>query len=134
MDIPVDQQVKRILDGVEEFLPSEDDLRARLTKKGTLRVKLGLDPTHTDLTIGHAVVLQKLRDFQDLGHTAVLIIGDFTALVGDPSGRSKTRPQLTEADIAEFAQTFTEQAGSILDMSKAEIRYNSEWLAKLSMR
>ncbi|OGK12272.1 MAG: tyrosine--tRNA ligase, partial [Candidatus Riflebacteria bacterium RBG_13_59_9] len=134
MDIPVDQQVKRILDGVEECLPSEDDLRARLTKKGTLRVKLGLDPTHTDLTIGHAVVLQKLRDFQDLGHTAVLIIGDFTALVGDPSGRSKTRPQLTEADIAEFAQTFTEQAGSILDMSKAEIRYNSEWLAKLSMR
>ncbi|MCD6282623.1 tyrosine--tRNA ligase [bacterium] len=134
MGISVDQQVKRILDGVDEFLPTEGDLRARIEAKGTLRVKLGLDPTHTDLTIGHAVVLQKLRDFQDLGHTAVLIIGDFTALVGDPSGRSKTRPQLTEADIAEFAETFADQAGHILDMGKVEIRYNSEWLAKLSMR
>ena len=134
MGITVDQQLKRILDGVDEFLPSEGDLRARIESKGTLRVKLGLDPTHTDLTIGHAVVLQKLRDFQDLGHTAVLIIGDFTALVGDPSGRSKTRPQLTEADIAQFAKTFADQAGHILDMSKVEIRYNSEWLAKLSMR
>jgi len=134
MGLPVDQQLKRMLDGVDEFLPSEADLRARIESKGTLRVKLGLDPTHTDLTIGHAVVLQKLRDFQDLGHTAVLIIGDFTALVGDPSGRSKTRPQLTEADIAQFAKTFADQAGHILDMGKVEIRYNSEWLAKLSMR
>ncbi len=134
MPIPIDQQLERILNGVEEFLPSEDDLRARLERKPTLRVKLGLDPTHTDLTIGHAVVLQKLRDFQDLGHTAVLIIGDFTALVGDPSGRSKARPQLTEDDIAAFAQTFAEQAGRILDISQAEIRYNSEWLARLSMR
>ncbi|MCK4275653.1 MAG: tyrosine--tRNA ligase [Phycisphaerae bacterium] len=134
MGLSVDQQVKRILDGVDEFLPTEGDLRARIESKGTLRVKLGLDPTHTDLTIGHAVVLQKLRDFQDLGHTAVLIIGDFTALVGDPSGRSKSRPQLTEADIAGFAKTFADQAGHILDMDKVEIRYNSEWLAKLSMR
>jgi len=134
MPVPVDQQLERILNGVDEFLPSEEDLRARLQKKPVLRVKLGLDPTHTDLTIGHAVVLQKLRDFQDLGHTAVLIIGDFTALVGDPSGRSKTRPQLTDDDIAAFARTFAEQAGRILDIEKAEIRYNSEWLAKLNMR
>jgi len=134
MRLTVDEQVARILNGVDEFLPSVDDLRARLQAKPKLRVKLGLDPTHTDLTIGHAVVLQKLREFQDLGHTAVLIIGDFTALVGDPSGHSKTRPQLTEEDIAAFAQTFAEQAGRILDIEKAEIRYNSEWLAKLSMR
>jgi tyrosyl-tRNA synthetase len=134
MEIPVGQQVEQILDGVEEFLPSKDDLRERLTRKKTLRIKLGLDPTHTDLTVGHAVVLQKLRRFQNLGHTVVLIIGDFTALVGDPSGRSKARPQLTEAEIAEFGKTFADQAGRILDMGKVELRHNSEWLAKLTMK
>jgi tyrosyl-tRNA synthetase len=134
MAISLEQQVERILDGVEEFLPTKDDLRDRLARKSTLRIKLGLDPTHTDLTVGHAVVLQKLRRFQDLGHTVVLIIGDFTALVGDPSGRSKARPQLTEAEIAEFGRTFADQAGRILDMSKVELRHNSEWLAKLTMK
>lgn len=130
----VEKQLESILDGVEEFLPTKEDLRSRLERKGSLRIKLGLDPTHTDLTLGHAVVLQKLRRFQELGHTVVLIIGDFTALVGDPSGRSKARPQLTEDEIAAFGRTFADQAGRILDMSKVELRHNSEWLAKLTMK
>lgn len=130
----VEQQLESILDGVEEFLPTKEDLRSRLEKKGSLRIKLGLDPTHTNLTLGHAVVLQKLRRFQELGHTVVLIIGDFTALVGDPSGRSKARPQLTEDEIAAFGRTFADQAGRILDMGKVELRHNSEWLAKLTMK
>ncbi len=134
MSISVEQQIERILDGAEEFLPTKDGLRSRLERKGSLRVKLGLDPTHTDLTLGHAVVLQKLRRFQELGHTVVLIIGDFTALVGDPSGRSKARPQLTENEIAAFGRSFAEQAGRILDMNKVELRHNSEWLAKLTMK
>ena len=117
-----------------EILPSEEELAARLKKRGKLRVKLGIDPTHTDLTLGHTVVLEKLRTFQELGHDVTYIIGDFTALVGDPSGRKKARPQLTEEQIRQYAATFREQAGKILDMDKAEVRYNSEWLAKLSMK
>ncbi|OPX22816.1 MAG: tyrosine--tRNA ligase [Planctomycetales bacterium 4484_113] len=131
---PIDKQVSEILRGVAEILPSEEELAARLKKRGKLRVKLGIDPTHTDLTLGHTVVLEKLRTFQELGHDVIYIIGDFTALVGDPSGRKKARPQLTEEQIRQYAATFREQAGKILDMDKAEVRYNSEWLAKLSMK
>ena len=129
-----------MLRGVAEILPSEDDLAARLKERGKpatagkLRIKLGIDPTHMDLTLGHTVVLEKLRTFQDLGHDVIYIIGDFTALVGDPSGRKKARPQLTEEQIRQYAATFREQAGKILDMDKAEVRYNSEWLAKLTMK
>jgi tyrosyl-tRNA synthetase len=98
-----------------------------------LRVKLGMDPTAPDLHWGHAVVLRKLRQFQNLGHKAVLIVGDFTARIGDPTGRSKTRPVLTEAEIDKNAETYFQQAGRILDMSpdKLEIRRNSEWLSKM---
>jgi tyrosyl-tRNA synthetase len=98
-----------------------------------LRVKLGIDPSRPDLHLGHAVVLRKLRQFQDLGHTAVLIIGDFTGRVGDPSGQSETRPFLSEHEIEANAQTYLDQAGLVLDMDRAEVRRNSEWLANLSM-
>jgi tyrosyl-tRNA synthetase len=98
-----------------------------------LRVKLGIDPSRPDLHLGHAVVLRKLREFQDLGHTAVLIIGDFTGRVGDPSGQSETRPFLTEDEIERNAATYLEQAGRVLDMGRAEVHRNSEWLGRLTM-
>ena len=98
-----------------------------------LRVKLGIDPSRPDLHLGHAVVLRKLRHFQDAGHVAVLIVGDFTGRVGDPSGQSETRPFLTEEEIEMNATTYLEQAGTVLDMSSAEVRRNSEWLAEMGM-
>src|SRR4051812_22826716 len=104
-------------------------LEARLAEGRPLRVKLGLDPTAPDLHLGHTVVLQKLREFQDLGHTVVLIVGDYTARVGDPSGRSATRPVLSPAEIDEHAQTYLEQATKVLaDDERLEVRRNSEWL------
>jgi tyrosyl-tRNA synthetase len=103
-------------------------LEERLAAGRPLRVKLGLDPTASDLHLGHAVVLQKLREFQDAGHTVVLIIGDYTARVGDPSGRSATRPVLSPAEIDAHARTYMEQAGKVLDDSHLEVRFNSEWL------
>src|SRR4051812_7147443 len=104
-------------------------LEKRLTEGRPLRVKLGLDPTAKDLHLGHAVVLQKLREFQDLGHTVVLIVGDYTARVGDPSGRSATRPMLSFAEIDEHAQTYLDQATKVLaDDERLEVRRNSEWL------
>jgi tyrosyl-tRNA synthetase len=109
-------------------LVSEEELKKKLASGRKLRVKLGVDPTSADLHLGHSVVLQKLRQFQDLGHTAVLIIGDFTTLVGDPSGRDSTRPSLDAAKIAENARTYQDQAFKVLDKSKTELRFNSEWL------
>jgi tyrosyl-tRNA synthetase len=108
---------------------TEDALRQRLAENRPLRVKLGVDPTAPDIHLGHTVVLTKLREFQELGHHAVLIIGDFTARIGDPSGRSVTRPQLTREAITANAATYLEQVGKILDGSQLEIRYNSEWFA-----
>lgn len=102
-------------------------LRARLAEKRPLRVKLGVDPTAPDIHLGHTVVLTKLREFQDLGHQAVLIIGDFTARIGDPSGRSATRPQLTPEEVAANAETYLQQVGKVLDGQRLEIRYNSSW-------
>ena len=111
-----------------------DELKQRLAGGKQLRVKLGMDPTAPDLTLGHTVVLRKLRQFQDLGHKAVLIIGDYTAMIGDPTGRSKTRPMLTAEQIATNAETYLNQAGQVLDVSadKLEVRHNSEWLAGLT--
>src|SRR5919107_3059797 len=104
-------------------------LEARLAEGRPLRVKLGLDPTAPDLHLGHTVVLQKLREFQDLGHTVVLIVGDYTARVGDPSGRSATRPVLSPEEIDEHAQTYLDQATKVLaDDERLEVRRNSEWL------
>ena len=110
----------------------EDHLRARLAKGDKLRVKLGLDPTAPDLHIGHLVVLDTLKMFQDEGHTVVVIIGDYTALIGDPSGRSATRPMLSEAEIASNAETYFKQLDLVLDRSQIEVRHNSEWLAALT--
>ncbi|GAB4247167.1 MAG: tyrosine--tRNA ligase [Thermoleophilia bacterium] len=130
------EQYQDLITGCVDVLPSED-LLARLVearREGRpLRAKLGVDPTAPDIHLGHTVVLRKLAQFQSLGHTAVLIIGDYTAKVGDPSGRSKARPQLTEEEISRNAQTYVEQAGRVLDMSRVELVRNSEWLAPLRM-
>ncbi len=112
---------------------NENELKDRLNSGKKLRVKLGADPTAPDLHLGHYVVLRKLRDFQELGHIVVFIIGDFTALIGDPSGRSKTRPPLTREQIEENAKTYFEQVFTILDKDKTEIHFNSEWLSKIDL-
>ena len=109
-----------------------DHLRSRLERGDRLRVKLGLDPTAPDLHIGHLVVLDTLRMFQDQGHTVVVIIGDYTALIGDPSGRSVTRPMLSEEEISRNAETYFKQVGLVLDRTKIEVRHNSEWLATMT--
>ena len=110
-----------------DCLPS-GELERKLAQGRPLRVKLGLDPTAPDVHLGHTVVLQKLREFQDLGHVVVLIVGDYTARVGDPSGRSSLRPQLSGEEIDENARTYAEQAFKVLDREKTEMRFNSEWL------
>jgi tyrosyl-tRNA synthetase len=109
-----------------------EHLHARLERGDKLRVKLGLDPTAPDLHIGHLVVLDVLRAFQDEGHTVVLIVGDYTALIGDPSGRSETRPMLTPEQVTENAETYFEQVDMVLDRKRTEVRYNSEWLAAMT--
>jgi tyrosyl-tRNA synthetase len=113
-------------------LISRDELLARLGEGRPLRVKAGFDPTRPDLHLGHVVLMNKLRQFQQLGHHVIFIVGDFTAMVGDPTGRNKARPPLTEQEVQEGAKTYAEQALKVLDRDKTEIRYNSEWLAKLS--
>ena len=125
----------RILRGGTVDCITEDELSDKLASGRTLRVKLGLDPTASDIHLGSAVVLRKLRQFQDLGHVAVLIIGDFTARVGDPSGRTATRPALSSDEIDAHATTYVEQAQRILlpDRERLEVRYNSEWLAAMDM-
>ena len=111
----------------------ERALLERLESGGSLRVKLGIDPTASDIHLGFAVVLWKLRQFQDFGHTAVLIIGDFTAQVGDPSGRSATRPRLAKAEVDAYATTYVEQITHILTPERLEVRRNSEWLAGMGI-
>ncbi len=118
--------------GAAEIRP-EGGLEEKLATGRTLRVKLGVDPSRPDLTLGHAVVLRKLRQFQDAGHTAVLIVGDFTGRIGDPSGRSETRPMLTAADIEANAATYLRQAGKVIDIAETEVRHNAEWLAAMDM-
>lgn len=108
------------------------ELEKKLEKKKILHVKLGMDPTAPDLHLGHAVVLRKMKDFQDAGHKITFLIGDFTARIGDPSGKSKTRPPLSAEDIQKNTETYFEQVGRVLDKDKIEVRYNSEWLSQLS--
>ena len=120
-------QARRLAHGAVDVLP-EGELERRLGEGRPLRVKLGIDPTAPDIHLGHVVVLEKLRQFQEAGHTVVLIIGDYTARVGDPSGRSSERPQLDAAEIDANAKTFTEQAFKVLDSERTEVRFNSEWL------
>ena len=133
--LSVDEQYKLISKGAEEIIP-ENELRSKIensVKSGVpLVAKLGCDPSRPDLHIGHSVVLRKLRHFQDLGHQAILVIGDFTAMIGDPTGRNKTRPQLTLEEAKENAKTYLNQAKAILDMDKLKVCYNSEWLEKMS--
>ena len=113
---------------------SEPELREKLQLKRPLRVKLGVDPTSPDIHLGHSLVLKKLRQFQDVGHQAVLIIGDFTAMVGDPSGRSVTRPQLSHEQVMENAKSYQEQAMKILDHKRTEIVFNGEWFTKMNFQ
>lgn len=132
---PVDEQMEVLRRGVKELVP-EDELVEKVERSREtdtpLIAKLGCDPSRPDLHLGHTVVLRKLRQFQDLGHRAVLIVGDFTGMIGDPSGRSKTRPQLTLEETRRNGQTYYDQATRILDPDKTEILYNSEWLDDMS--
>jgi tyrosyl-tRNA synthetase len=127
----IDEQVALLRRGTTEII-SENDLKTKLESGRPLNVKLGVDPTAKDVTLGWAVVLRKLRDFQRLGHTACLIIGDFTAQIGDPSGKSKTRPQLTREQVQENVDAVMQQVGKILDVPKAKIFFNADWLGKMS--
>ncbi|MCX7909386.1 MAG: tyrosine--tRNA ligase [Ignavibacteria bacterium] len=132
---PVQEQMDIIKSYASEVFP-EDELFAKLEKSYKnnvpLKVKLGCDPSKPDLHIGHSVVLRKLRQFQDLGHKAILIVGDFTAMIGDPSGRSKTRPALSLEETRLNGQTYLEQATKILSSNNLEVRFNSEWLSKMT--
>jgi tyrosyl-tRNA synthetase len=134
MDVRQDlsQDPTTIYRNAVDVIPREE-LDRRLRSGATLRVKLGIDPTAPDIHLGFVVVLKKLREFQDLGHTAVLVIGDYTARVGDPSGRSRTRPVLSPREIDENTRTYLEQAYMVLDRDRTEVRQNSEWLAPLTM-
>ena len=145
---PVDEQLAYLKKGVAEIIPEEpafrlpsskasretlrDKLEESVKTSKPLRVYLGVDPTAPDLHLGHTVVLRKLRHFQDLGHTAVFLIGDFSAMIGDPTGVSETRPPLTREQVDANAKTYLEQVFKILDRERTEVRYNSEWLDKLS--
>ena len=132
--IPVDKQFDQIKRGCDEIIPENqllDKLKRSYDSNTPLRVKLGCDPSRPDLHVGHGVVLRKLRHFQDLGHQSILVIGDFTAMIGDPSGRNKTRPQLTLEETKVNAESYINQAGQILDLEKLEIVYNSDWLNKM---
>ncbi|MBE6466371.1 tyrosine--tRNA ligase [Denitrobacterium detoxificans] len=130
--LPAEEQLRIIQSGVAEIVPS--DLLLEKLKRGVpLNVKLGVDPTAPDIHIGHAVPLRKLRTFQDLGHRVTLIIGDGTALIGDPSGRNSTRPQLTPEQVAANAQTYIDQAFKILDPEKTTLVHNADWLLKMNL-
>jgi len=127
MDNKIFEKIKA---GTHQITP-EDQLKKKLESGKKLKIKLGMDPTSPDLHLGHAVVLEKMKDFQDLGHEIIFLIGDFTARIGDPTGRSKTRPPLTEEQIKENTKTYFDQVSKILDSKKIKVRFNSEWLDKL---
>ena len=133
--LPVKEQMELIRRGVDELIPEQDLIQKLEQSRETdspLTIKLGCDPSRPDLHIGHGVVLRKLRHFQDLGHTAVLVIGDFTAMIGDPSGRNKTRPQLTLEEARSNAESYVKQSKVILDINSLIIKYNSDWLNKMN--
>src|SRR3954462_15165330 len=132
---PVEDQLTYIKKGAAEII-RETDLRAKLERSRAtgkpLRVKLGMDPTAPDLHLGHTVVLRKLKHLQDLGHTAIFLIGDFTGMIGDPTGRSVTRPPLSREQIEQNAETYKEQVFKILDPKKTVVDFNSRWFAKFT--
>jgi tyrosyl-tRNA synthetase len=125
--------IKQLQRGAAQCLPL-GELEIKIKKGQPLCIKLGVDPTAPDLHLGHAIVLEKMKQFQDLGHRIIFLIGDFTARIGDPTGKSKTRPPLTDADIKHNTQTYFEQVRRILDPNKTEVRYNSEWLDALTAK
>ena len=131
----IDEQIKIIMKGVDEII-GLDSLKDKLEKsnenKEPLIVKLGLDPSAPDIHLGHTVVLRKMKQLQDLGHKVVIIIGDFTGKIGDPTGKAKGRKALTTEQVLENAKTYEEQIFKVLDKDKTEVRFNSEWLSKLS--
>ena len=131
----VDQQIEAMRQGSSEFY-GEDELRetlaARLKEGRPLRVKLGMDPSSPDLHLGHTVVLMKLKRFMDRVHTAIFLVGDFTARIGDPSGKKKTRPPLEEDEVRNNAATYVDQVARVLDIEKAEIRFNNEWMSTMT--
>jgi tyrosyl-tRNA synthetase len=135
--LPVDEQLAYLRKGFSEII-REEDLRERLVQSRRdgrpLRVKTGFDPTAPDLHLGHTVLLRKMKHFQDMGHTVIFLIGDGTGLIGDPTGRNLTRPPLTPAEIAANAETYKAQVFKILDREKTEVRFNNEWLGKLSFQ
>lgn len=134
MTMTIDEQLAFLRQGTTEII-REEDLRAKLEKSARtgqpLRVKLGADPTAPDIHLGHTVVIRRLRAFQELGHTVIFLIGDFTGLIGDPSGKSATRPQLAREEIAANAETYKAQIFKLLDPERTEIRFNSEWMNQL---
>lgn len=133
INVNADEQIKIISKGADEVIALEE-LKEKLKEGKPLTVKLGLDPSAPDIHIGHAVVLRKIKQLQDLGHKAVIIIGDFTGMIGDPSGKSKTRKPLTKEQVLENAKTYEKQIFKILDREKTDLRFNSEWLDKLNFR
>ncbi len=131
LEFDVKNTIEQLLSACEDCYPS-DGLKAKLDENRPLVIKLGVDPTRPDIHIGHSIVLNQLRQFQDLGHKVVFLIGDFTAMIGDPSGRDVTRPALDEQTVIENAKSYVDQVSKILNREKLAIRYNSEWLSKLS--
>lgn len=130
MNIQLDEQLAMIRRGADEVI-GEEQIIEKIKAGKPLRVKLGMDPTAPDLHLGHTVVLNKLRQFQNLGHTVIFLVGDFTASIGDPTGKSATRPPLSKEQIKHNAETYAEQVFKILDPAKTEIRFNSEWMSKM---
>jgi len=131
----VEEQLEAIKSGTEEVLPEEElvkKLERSLASGKPLRVKMGFDPSAPDIHLGHTVGLRKLRTFQELGHHVVLIVGDYTGMIGDPSGRSATRPQLTLEEVKANAKTYLDQFFKVVDESRAEVRWNGEWFSKMS--
>ena len=126
----IDEQLAYLKKGLAELI-QEDELRDRIATKGQLVVKAGFDPTAPDLHLGHTVLLRKMKHFQDCGHTVVFLIGDMTALIGDPTGRNVTRPPMTFAEIQKNAETYKTQVFKILDPEKTQVRFNSTWLEAL---
>ena len=129
--LPVEEQLKTLRRGTAEII-DEKDLKELLAKGKPLRIKAGFDPTAPDLHLGHTVLLNKMKQFQDLGHDVIFLIGDFTGMIGDPTGRSETRRNLTPDEVKENAKTYLEQVYKILDIKKTIISYNSEWMGKFT--
>ncbi|MDY0112611.1 MAG: tyrosine--tRNA ligase, partial [Candidatus Syntrophosphaera sp.] len=133
----LEQELKIIRKAVDEIIPQEDLVNKLIHSKETgkpLRIKFGIDPTGPDVHLGHLVPIRKMRDFQDLGHTGVIIIGDFTAQIGDPTGRDETRPPLTHQQVLSNAEKFMEQLYTILKPEQTEVRWQSEWFDKMGVK